>query len=522
MEQSGSPKNLLSDIGAPTAAAQPVTEEPGIMERIAKSDIVKSGVKAISTKLLDPVKIAEDPNVDPEIRLAADQEVTAREQAAADAAAAERSRNAQRYLNALQTAESLNARMVQRYGEGTDKLVKLPAPEKFGTSAADVATYTAQTVASPGIKQKTDEELNDEKRRAELAEIQKQQMDMVEADLARQNASLAAQANYGDRMRRLMDEKIAQIDAQQEQIDQIDPQRFWNSRSAPQQILGALAVALGEAGRSLTRSSTNTALDIINDAIKRDFDAQKITGDQRLLKEQNALRRIDAEINKFSQLSQDQLRRSQLEQIQAGLRQQQMQLKQRQAQMMMRAAITKSGNGVDPDTARMLYSEDEMERAVALPNGNMVIAPVSAKAVQEVRKDLATDAALLNHFSKLTSMAKNYNKLDLRERAAMDSQIKLTVGNLKKLVGESGAMTERDREFILSSLGDPNWTPNALALPRFKAIEDSIKNKVSTKYRSIGVNLPESVRERKFREAKALSPDSSDEAINAALDKKGL
>ena len=58
----------------------------------------------------------------------------------------------------------------------------------------------------------------------------------------------------------------------------IDPNRFWKEKSTGEKIIAGIAIALGALGQGLSkgRIQSNGALDIINGAINRDIEAQKM------------------------------------------------------------------------------------------------------------------------------------------------------------------------------------------------------------------------------------------------------
>lgn len=124
----------------------------------------------------------------------------------------------------------------------------------------------------------------------------------VEAQKAAQTAK--AQAAYGDTLQaHALEQKAMQDRARQqgqemiaaqrrlaEQVNSIsttvDPDRFWASQSTPQKIMGIVGLALGAVG---SRDGTNKAADLLNRAIERDIDAQKVETDARLRKGQASL-----------------------------------------------------------------------------------------------------------------------------------------------------------------------------------------------------------------------------------------
>jgi len=56
---------------------------------------------------------------------------------------------------------------------------------------------------------------------------------------------------------------------------QIDPDRLWNSRSTAQKILAGVGMFLGALGGGIGKTGVNPAMEVINNAISHDIDAQK-------------------------------------------------------------------------------------------------------------------------------------------------------------------------------------------------------------------------------------------------------
>lgn len=55
----------------------------------------------------------------------------------------------------------------------------------------------------------------------------------------------------------------------------VDPNRFWNSKSTGQKVMAGLGMILAGIGGGMTGRGGNAALDVINNAIQNDIDAQK-------------------------------------------------------------------------------------------------------------------------------------------------------------------------------------------------------------------------------------------------------
>lgn len=71
-------------------------------------------------------------------------------------------------------------------------------------------------------------------------------------------------------------ELFAQIDADRKRAeDQIDPNRVWNSMSAGRKALSMFLIALGGGTGALNGGKGNSALEVLDQAVQRDIDAQK-------------------------------------------------------------------------------------------------------------------------------------------------------------------------------------------------------------------------------------------------------
>lgn len=104
----------------------------------------------------------------------------------------------------------------------------------------------------------------------------------AEAQAADANAQVLQQNNA--RMQKVMEgytQSRASLDKEHEDLTQavmnqkIDPDRYWHNKSLPGKISTAIGVILGGIGAGLQHSTTNQALQVVQDAIKQDIDAQK-------------------------------------------------------------------------------------------------------------------------------------------------------------------------------------------------------------------------------------------------------
>lgn len=106
--------------------------------------------------------------------------------------------------------------------------------------------------------------------------------DVYQAETARrqkefeQEAVLKAQADKAAEQHDLEARNMAKQLAAKE----IDPERYWNSKSTGGKILATIGLALGSLGGGLTKSGQNIPLQMLNQSITNDIDAQKTNMDK--------------------------------------------------------------------------------------------------------------------------------------------------------------------------------------------------------------------------------------------------
>lgn len=94
-----------------------------------------------------------------------------------------------------------------------------------------------------------------------------------EADRAKAfQASEDSQAQYLQRKQDDVDTALNDV-----RSTKIDPNKYWNDKSTGEKIMTAIALVLGGIGGGMTGRGGNAALDVMNNAISRDVEAQKAT-----------------------------------------------------------------------------------------------------------------------------------------------------------------------------------------------------------------------------------------------------
>lgn len=143
-------------------------------------------------------------------------------------------------------------------------------PKAPGVPGAPSALRDAQ-----GLEQKATQEMADLKER-QFADIGKQQTDVANEQQARIDQSAAMLQERAAKQEKLYNDMLNA---------KVNPDHFWETRSTGQKVSAAIGLILGGIGAGLTKGP-NYAMDVINKAIDRDMEAQKLG----LQTKQNGLR----------------------------------------------------------------------------------------------------------------------------------------------------------------------------------------------------------------------------------------
>lgn len=163
-----------------------------------------------------------------------------------------------------------------------------PTPPKAGMiPPAEVAT--GRTSTSVSMKGPTAPSLAGMKRA--IAEQERGINEMADAQAGRSNALATVYSEQQQKMAEFARQETEALSEEQQVVQgaikdfteqskrvaalQVDPQRFWHSKSTGTKILAAISMGLGAAGAALS-GTRNTAADIIQGEIDRDIRAQEV------------------------------------------------------------------------------------------------------------------------------------------------------------------------------------------------------------------------------------------------------
>lgn len=202
------------------------------------------------------------------------------------------------------SSSALEAKLQELKAE-KDALVPEQAPEASDDAIADqyVEPVTGQTQPEdsrePATVGDVAQAMSPENMQVSKDQVMQQAQAINQQKIANQAQQLALQSEIDDQ-REMAEKAMNQLRKEDTQLNAIDPDRFWKSRSTWQKIGLGIAMMLG-GGRN-----GNKAVDVVQNFINQDIEAQKLDNKQKLAKREEAFRRVTMELNKLEGLTKDQ------------------------------------------------------------------------------------------------------------------------------------------------------------------------------------------------------------------------
>lgn len=291
-----------------------------------------------------------------------------------------------------------------------------------------------------------------------------------------------------------------------------------------QKMLAVLAVGLGAVSQGLTGADKNPTLDFIDKQVAAQAAKDRLTFEQREMLRKNLIETsqnlISAAKNRFEnsqaqeklQLEYDKLdvmkgkiqakldasfqdKAAQVnlvsEQMQSGVPvqgspEEQAAIKMHNQQMVQNIVR------LDPKQAQQL-----LERKIVLPNGKITFSNANEAQVGNFNKARSDIESAQTTLRDLQYFAKNFTKMDPRDRADMASRLTKLTGQLRESFLGPGAMTATEYERLYGAIGDPaKWSSlAAIESSKLNAVQDVLETDLANKARfMVGLNWPMSKR----------------------------
>jgi hypothetical protein len=366
-----------------------------------------------------------------------------------------------------------------------------------GTKEAAQAGADAATAISSFTKQQADE-------------MQKRQLEL-------QERKQAEDEQVGQQMTELTK---AQDDAQK--AAQVDPNRFWNNLGTGDKILAGLSIGLGSIGGAMTGKGGNVALDIINNAIQRDFEAQKLEADQKRHVVSDKMNLVQLMRSRFSdraqadaaaqaamyQQAEMQLKgiqsQYQAPEIQARAKQMlgEIQIKRNEAmagfeqsarQQAALQALSKGGAGQATGADLMNLPKEARETYVQGPGFSGFA--YTNEGAKSVRDSVGTVGQATSSIDRLMEIAKSDGRQYLPNEVKAEAQTLTATlkGALRKEIVGPGAVSETEWKLLNDVVADPTKI-NQLStntLKRLETLKETLVNGVHQKAKAEGIKIPD-------------------------------
>lgn len=366
---------------------------------------------------------------------------------------------------------------------------KAGLPLRPEPKASDFGIKDAPATAADMEAQRTPTIAEVEEQSAPIRRQAAQQIAKVKEQDKQVQLALQKEQQIAERQKALEDAEAAALRTEQED----NPYgNTWGER-----LRIALAVGLGSLGKE------NPALKMIEAKQKQIAENKKLSAEQKIAREKMQLDLAKFELDKMNSATDSQYKRAQIQKLYSEINEKSL-AKDIQLKMALRL---KDPNGLTQEEVFALDPK-EQDAFVRLPNGNFAKAVGEKKAAEKLRDYMAETGTVANELSSLRSLISNpdFSKLSLEDRAAVQSKISALVGALRIPIVGPGPMTDTERKFIVSIIGDPNkfLTLPSVEREKLTSMINTIEGRVRNQYFQAGINLPLSQEERFNKEVDLL------------------
>lgn len=316
-------------------------------------------------------------------------------------------------------------------------------------------------------------------------------------------ANLEAQARENE----MLQEKSAELDAEVDRVSQlkVDPNKFWADRSTGDKITLGISLFLGALGGA--RTGVNQAVNIIDQAINRDIEAQQanilqqtrgvdrkrgLLSDMRLRFKDNEQARAavkmaylqDAQmkVNEIAARYEAPEIRAKAAQMIGQLETQKEQLK---ATFMQKALASMP---VDGNVNAEMLTPDQRERFV--PGYGLALTKDSAVKAREA---VATIDSIKDNIDELLALSnKSGSSFSPQDRAKAETITSILTGQLRLPIVGPGAVSEKELELLQRIIADPTriMSLDANNKQRLRTLKQRMDKQTSDQLRQFGLQSP--------------------------------
>lgn len=283
---------------------------------------------------------------------------------------------------------------------------------------------------------------------------------------------------------------------------------FWESRSTGEKILAGIAMLFGSAG-----GRGNSAVAVINNAIDNNIkqmqEANKINQQDYWRQKEFDLKKVDQELKRRSQATQDQRLKMQMEQARFEM---QKQAQEARRQRMLQETI-KAGKLTKDQLAQL--PRERQDVAVVMPDESIQFAvnKASADDLRKYRNDTEPAVETLNDMIEMVTGAE-FSRLSIEDRRRLSAMQQELAGSLRTAIVGPGALTEKELDLLLNTVGDANkFMFQGAEIKKAQDLRNRLNKKIRMRFKNAGVSPPVKVGGKMYQNV-------SVDAINNALVKE--
>lgn len=351
----------------------------------------------------------------------------------------------------------------------------------------------------------------------------------------------AAVLKHQDDLNKNVNARLASLDDLSKKLNsdefanaKVDSQRFWNSKSTGERILGAIAIGLGAAGASMN-GGENSALKIIQSAIDKDVEEQKFNIQQRtsnlkdrISTERNMLDELRAkfgndmqaetafrilanektqnQMDKFASKTNSVVVKAQMQSLKAKLMQEQIAQKQALKVQVELGQSLKNGDLSKIGPVELsLISKDLRELVISQRERSVdgfVGQTKDKESATKLQETSMKSAKAMDTLKRLDSFFNDGRSFSPEKRAEIATQLQLAASSLREPVLGPGTMQQAEYERLMSVLGDPNKVINIRPADRakLKILMKNIESNLDAEAEATGLRRrPQAVRSKLYQ-----------------------
>lgn len=382
----------------------------------------------------------------------------------------------------------------------------LAASEALKESAAShepVVDAAEDIIQENALQQQKAEEIKDA---IDIKNEADENKEAIKQQIAKNEALAAVSVEQAEEQQKEIDNIQAELEQERKELENLSMSALFEDEKAPiSKITAGIAIMLGAVGSGLT-GGPNLGLQAVNKTMDDFFDRKKYTIKTRLAKKNRILDLIKLDLNKQQQQTNNELKRAQIDRINANIKAEQQQIKQQQYLQKEKERITKKLTGKEGLSREEVFNLDPnlQERAVFFSDGRARFAP-SAQSAKQLRQEILPAAKNgIRDIKGLKEIADDFagGALSLEDRAAAKVKVQSLIGGLRLELFGPGVLTDFEQDLARQIIGNPTkiFTLTNLERKKLDVLEKKLVAGTKSRLEANGITLPETRNEKMLKQ----------------------